>query len=744
MHRTIRALSNRLTHLRAGEGPKVWWTFLYFFLLITAYYVIKPVSRSLILGESGVRLMPYGDLLSVVLVGPVVSLFAGLVDRLEKRRVVSLALWMAIAGLAAFWQLLQGPFRWGPVALYAWVSVLSVLVVTLFWLVANDLYHPRQGKRLFGFIGAGGILGGIAGSALAAAGAKAIGTPALLLLSAAILVACWLVVERLWRYAPGMGRVESRTDRPREPWLVQARAITQLLRRSRYLLLVAALVAIAKIVSTFVSYQFNPFIIEMFPDQDTKTAFLGVFFGWMNCGAFIIQFFCTSWVLRRLGPRWALLALPAGLIFGVTGLLALPVFWMASTTEWYDGSMNYSLQQTTKDMLYLPIDRTVRRTVKPFIEVEVFRFGKGIAALLGVLALDWWRLEPRVLGYLSVPLLAIWVALALQLRREHANTIRELLQTRATSRASRRWAAGFSQQKLQLIRQVFSPNGVLTQGGERFLDTAAEYEQRAASAEDDAASAADLKAWLSDPHQPMAKRRGAVTALVRRGGQDAADALLGALMVEEDAALRYELIRGLTKLRVRNRRLEFPQRLIRRQMAKEVQTCQHIARVAVVYRTSAGAVGKTDGVLQMLSLLMEEAVEQVFRLLGMIYRPEEIYLVYNQLREPDADVRADAIELLDHLVAPSVRWLIFPILDENQFLERVTGQPDEPVVEPEDRALLLAQSVWDHHRWLSLTVIGLVGQLRLKTLLPELERASTHPLPVIRLAAEAAHQMAAR
>lgn len=175
-----------------------------------------------------------------------------------------------------------------------------------------------------------------------------------------------------------------------------------------------------------------------------------------------------------------------------------------------------------------------------------------------------------------------------------------------------------------------------------------------------------------------------------------------------------------------------------------MQTCQHIARVAVIYRNNAGAVGQHDGVLQLLGLLMEEGIEQIFRLLGMIYRPKDIYLVYNQLREPDAYVRADAVELLDNLIDPAVRWLIFPILDENQFLERVTGQADEPLIEPGDSLRVLQQSLWDHHRWLSLTVIGMAGQLRMRPLLPELERALTHPVAVIRLAAEAARHVAAR
>src|SRR3989338_1973468 len=171
MHRTIHAISRGLVQIKEGEGRKVLLTFLYFFLFITPYYLIKPVSRSLGLGDLGSRLVPYADLISALVMGPLVAAFARLVDRVPRHRLVSYAFLSAIASLMIFWKCMSWPAKWLSAAFYVWVSVFSVLVVTLFWLVANDLYHPREAKRLFGIIGSGGILGGIFGSGIAAAGA---------------------------------------------------------------------------------------------------------------------------------------------------------------------------------------------------------------------------------------------------------------------------------------------------------------------------------------------------------------------------------------------------------------------------------------------------------------------------------------------------------------------------------------------------------------------------------------------
>ncbi|MBI3330639.1 MAG: MFS transporter, partial [Candidatus Omnitrophica bacterium] len=330
MHRTIGYLSKRFVQIRPGEGRRVVLTFLYFFLIITAYYLIKPVSRSLVLGELGSRLVPYVDLVCAVLMGPVVTLFARLVDRVPKSTLVSGSFGVVIALLLGFWKLLALPAPWVAGVFYIWVAIFSVLVVTLFWLVANDLYRPREAKRLFGFIGSGGILGGIVGSSLAAGWAKVLGTENLILLSAALLCLCWLLVQELWTLTPERAAAEERGAGPprRETFLSNVGGFVRLLLESRYLLLLVAVVGLSKLVGTLVYYQFNPFIERAFPDLDARTAFTGAFFGGMNVIAFIVQFFFTSWILRRWGIFTALLALPLGLLLGTTGLLVVPAFWL--------------------------------------------------------------------------------------------------------------------------------------------------------------------------------------------------------------------------------------------------------------------------------------------------------------------------------------------------------------------------------------------------------------------------------
>ena len=278
------------------------------------------------------------------------------------------------------------------------------------------------------------------------------------------------------------------------------------------------------------------------------------------------------------------------------------------------------------------------------------------------------------------------------------------------------------------------------------LEALAQYEQRPdghGGAWSQSPPLQELRNCLADPHQPGLKRSEAIKRIVHHGGQDAVDCLLGMLMVEQETQMRRELLWGLTKLRLRQPHgLEFPKRLIRRQIAKEVETFQQIVQVASVYRrVDRRLTRQSDPALGLLSVLVEETTEQIFGLLGLVYQPEDIYLIYHQLQQPDAYVRADAIELLDNLIEPGVKWTIFPVLDEDAFLERLNGYADEPIPDPKTIIRLLRQGVWDHNRWLSLVIMSLIVRLRLDPLRPELERAAGSGDPLIRQAARAAARL---
>ena len=751
MHRTIGYISKKLVAIRPGEGRKVLMTFLYFFLAITAYYVIKPVSRSLILDDLGHRMVPWVDLICAIVMGPIVGLFAKLVDRVSKPDLVTCSFWAVIVVTLFFWELLAWQQPWVAGAFYVWVSIFSVLVVTLFWLVANDLYRPRDAKRLFGFIGTGGILGGITGSSIAAVGAHWLGTRNLLLLCVGILVLCWLSVQRLWSMDTEPAQAPEPAVAPkRDAFLARPGGYFKLLMESRYLMLLVGVVGLSKVVSTLFTYQLNPFIEQMFTTADAKTMFNGIFFGVINASAFIVQFFLTSFVLRRWGLRSALVMLPFGAIFGAGAMLFIPLFWLAAGTELYDYAMNYSLFNTAKEMLYLPIDRSIRYKVKPFIDMVVFRFGKGLAAVIGILCVQQAQIPVRYLSLVTVPLLAFWIVISFQVAREYTTTIRTILQARAVAR---RRAAGQAaaveplpgvdvgdpfgtltvgrapRQKLSLFEALMADRMHMTHTRD-LLAQLTRYEQALEGAAPFARAFEVnwLKQVIQDRDQEMPLRKQAIHHLARQEDQDTFDYLCGMLMVEEEAILRDEVSKALVRMHMRAKLLQVPIAQIRRQIGREVESHQRVSHILAFYeKQTIELKPQADPVLTLLQVLKEESVEQVFRLLMLLYRHDDIHLVYEQLRVPDIHVRADALELLDNLVDPPMRRVLLPLLDE-----------DPPPEELESTYQVLQEAIWDHNCWLSVTTLCAVGRMRLNAMNTELERAARHTMPLVAAAAKVA------
>jgi hypothetical protein len=420
--------------------------------------------------------------------------------------------------------------------------------------------------------------------------------------------------------------------------------------------------------------------------------------------------------------------------------------------------LNYSLQQTTKEVLYLPLDRSIRYKVKPFIDMVVFRFGKGIAAVIGIVLLNMFHLPARFLSCVVVPMVGAWIMIAVWLRRDYVIRIRTILQARAAARRSRPPAASTGMpetgademalasveappvRKLALADRLVRSREELSLHARELLEELTAYETPLSDSVE--GGIGQLKSIAGDQRMPVARRRLAIRGLARHAEQAVVDYLLGLVIVEEDVIIRQEAVRGLVRLRLRRHaRLDFPTQPIRRQLEQEVGDYQRILHVAAIYRHHhPGPLAPDDPVIEMLRVLLEESMDQIFRLLMLLYRPEDIHLIYEQLRVADPHVRADAIELLDNLVDPRMRSTLVPILDEDRFLgllDDVRAEVHEPAV----AARLLQGAIWDHNCWLSVTTLCAVGRLRLETMRHELEQAARHTVPVIAKAARVALQL---
>ena len=201
-----RSLLERLlgvfTEVRAGEGGITLAMATLVFLLLTAYYLIKPVREALILEQGGAEVKSYLVAVMAVLLYFLVQGYARLVSRFERTRLITVVTAIFIACLVAFWALSRLGVPYLGYAFYVWVGIFSVMVVAQFWSYANDIYSNEAGKRLFPLVGFGGMMGAFVGSDLADRVLDLVGVYEMLLLAAAILAVCILLTNlislRVW------------------------------------------------------------------------------------------------------------------------------------------------------------------------------------------------------------------------------------------------------------------------------------------------------------------------------------------------------------------------------------------------------------------------------------------------------------------------------------------------------------------------------------------------------------------
>jgi ATP/ADP translocase len=414
--------------IRRGEGTKTVLMFLYFFLLLTSYYVLKPVRNSLFLENLGPRQLPYVYLATALIIGFVVAVYARLMERFERHLLIMASTVFFASNLVLFWWFFSLEVGWMAGLLYLWAAIFSVGAVTQFWSIANEIFNPEEAKRLFGLVGGGGVLGGVVGGLLSNLLVRRLGTENLLLVSAAFLVPCIGIIALIHRLEERFGREAAPARRSERP-LAEHEPPLKTVMGSSYLQLLALMMIVMVVVATLVDFEFNSVAAGVFPGKDAKTAFFGAFFAAVSALSLLVQFFLTSPVLRLLGVGAALLLLPLSLLGASLSVLVLPALWAASALKLADGSLRYSLNQATREILFLPVPLADKYTSKAFIDVTLQRWARGGAALL-ILAAIALNASWVALALVTMAFCAAWVWVVLRARERYLLSLSRLLDQR--------------------------------------------------------------------------------------------------------------------------------------------------------------------------------------------------------------------------------------------------------------------------------------------------------------------------
>ena len=431
--------------VRGGEGRQVLLLALNVFLILTAYYVMKPAREALILVQpGGAEIKSYATALQAVLLAVAVPAYGALATRLSRRRLINVVTALFIACLPPFYLAAQAGVHVG-VVFFLWIGVFTLMVVAQFWAYTNDLYTSEAGKRLFALVVFGASSGAVLGAFISAHLIDWLGVHALLLVAAAILAASLALFNFIDLRARSAGSASAHQAVAELP-IGDGNAFA-LVVRSGYLLLVAALFLLVNwanttgeyVLSAIVKHAAEAAVVAGQLAPDKEGAFIGAFFAHyfqvVNIVGMLLQLFVVSRLVKYLGVRVALCILPL-VVFGSYLVAALiPSLAIVRWVKITERSVDYSLQNTVVQMLYLPTMREEKFKAKQVTDAFVVRAGDVLAAATVFVGSSLLALSVSQFAMINMVLAAVWLVVALQLGRE--------FQRRATPKAG--VAAGTTQ-----------------------------------------------------------------------------------------------------------------------------------------------------------------------------------------------------------------------------------------------------------------------------------------------------------
>jgi AAA family ATP:ADP antiporter len=392
----------------------------WFFLTVATLWVLKPVRSASLIAHLGTGELPYVRLATVVAVLLVVAGYSRIVDGLPRVRIARGAYLLFAAVLVLFWAALLlggetlGAQRWFVWLVFILVDIYSTVMIGIFWTYTNDVVSTAQADRLYGPIGIGGTIGGIVGGASVDSLVRLTGPVHLLLFSAGLCVASAALVWRSERVLHPHPRVVAPT---KHGLAAATQGLTEVMR-SRYLLLLVGVVVSYEFAAAMTDFVINVVFERSFPTEVQLAQMFGRL-GWIvSATALISQVVLVPLVLPY--KRAALLVPPVAMLAATVGLALIPVVGMAIVLSTADRGLNYSLQQATKETLYVPLTDVQKYKAKAVIDMFIDRFGKAISAVALIVATSVAGLSIAVLLAIAAVAMLVWIWSADGLGRRYA------------------------------------------------------------------------------------------------------------------------------------------------------------------------------------------------------------------------------------------------------------------------------------------------------------------------------------
>lgn len=417
------------TKVHAGEGLGVAYLFLNFFLLLFAYYLLKPVREALVLTEGSAEVRSYALAAQSMLLLLLIPLYGILFHKLDRFHLLRWVTLFFVVTLLMFCVLGFAHIKIG-VVFFIWLGIFSISLVAQFWAFAVDIYSAEAGHRLFAFIAVGATLGALVGSEVAKVLFPMLGAYGLMLSGAAVLLSTVKITALVDRtVVPPARTLLGEGNRP-DHIPLSLRGSFAIVLKDRYLLLIAMIVLILNCVNSTGEYILAKVVVEraealvaMSTDGLTKGAAIGAIYGnfyfWVNLLTLITQLFLVHRIWQLIGVRGALLMSPLIAFVGYGLISFIPIFSIVQLVKILENSSDYSTQNVSRHALFLHVSRQKKYQGKTCIDTLFCRLGDLVQALIVYVGTNVFGSELSYFAIVNCILAAIWISVVFAIGKIH-------------------------------------------------------------------------------------------------------------------------------------------------------------------------------------------------------------------------------------------------------------------------------------------------------------------------------------
>ena len=395
-------------------GSRAWSFTLLLFMLVGAHTLLETARDSLFLRTQPVSRLPWVYLAVAVAVLVVTPAQVWVLRRKTGRLVLTATLLVATALTLAFWAAPKSALVVN--AFYVWTALFASLVFTQFWLGPAEAFDTGEAKSVFAFIGAGGLVGAVAGAATARLVLMVSRPRALLLVSAALTLGAAVIA--------GISRSPSRQSTA-APEVVVLRAVPQEAIHDPYLRLLTLLALVPAVAATLVDYVFKSAVASQVVPRNIPEVVANAYLAQTLLGL-VVELVAVRFLLGYEGVTRSLLLLPVALLAAATGFAVVSTVAVAVCLKVLDGGLRPSLYRVSSELLYVPVPPARRRLLKPSIDTVGQRTGQSAASVLLLLVQNL-ASAPTLAAVGIVGAAAAWIQVIRSLRSRYVQLFRAQL-----------------------------------------------------------------------------------------------------------------------------------------------------------------------------------------------------------------------------------------------------------------------------------------------------------------------------